>query len=212
MLNKRPLFVVIEGSDGAGKTTLIPHVVSILQANGYGDVLPKQALTGGPVGKAFYASLKTGNVSELNEVLSMAAAINETYMVDIAPALDAGSSIVCDRWIPSYYAYQCYARGVSLAFDIVEYLYETTKPDLYIHCKVDRDVAMGRMAARKDNNYLDDEAELFKQRVSQGYVWWFSQENKTVPVIDLDCNQSLEAVANELQVKLLAYLKEKETQ
>ena len=141
----------------------------------------------------------------------MAAAINETYLVKVVPTLASGESTAMDRWIPSYLAYQCSARQHPIAMKIALELLDMQEPDLYIYCKVSPEVAKERLAKRNDGNYLDDEAQDFKDKVAQGYEDFFTGIGSIMStVITLDCDQSLEVVEKQLHDELLNYIKTKE--
>lgn len=202
----KPLWIVLEGPDGGGKTTLIETVKELLYGHNRRNVYKMTALQEGPIGKAFYRTLKSSEVSRLLEIFGMAASMAETYDI-VQRLLTNGSQtdIVMDRWIPSYWAYQCNGRNSDVARSIYcDALRYMPPPDIYIHCKVSPNVAAERMAKRLDNNYLDHEVDDFKKVVSMSYIQLFNVEQLITGsrIIELDCDQPLDVVINELTSKL----------
>jgi dTMP kinase len=125
-------FVVIEGADGTGKSTLAAKL-----ANHLGATLTAEP-SYGPIGWWVRK-----NLSDLP-----AAALPYLFAADraqhvagtIAPALSAGEMVVCDRYIPSSVAYQGQdAIALNTSFPV---------PDLTILLTVSPDVARERIAAR----------------------------------------------------------------
>lgn len=125
-------FVVIEGADGTGKSTLAAKL-----ANHLGATLTAEP-SYGPIGWWVRK-----NLSELPAVALpyLFAADRAQHVTEtIAPALAAGEMIVCDRYIPSSVAYQGQdAIALNTSFPV---------PDLTILLTVSPEVARQRIAAR----------------------------------------------------------------
>ena len=106
------LFVTFEGVDRAGKTT---------QARMLRDALGERAIAvrepgGTPVGERVRELLKDAAVERTpwTEALLFAAARAELCREVIGPALEAGRTVVCDRFRDSSLAYQGAARGLGV--------------------------------------------------------------------------------------------------
>ena len=108
------MFVTFEGLDGSGKTTQAGLFVERLRADGR-DVLATREPGGTPLGERIRQLLLHGSdLSPWAETALFAAARAELVAAVIRPALEAGSDVVCDRYLDSSLAYQGIARGLGL--------------------------------------------------------------------------------------------------
>jgi dTMP kinase len=90
----------------------------------------------------------------------------------IAPALDAGRDVVCDRFSGSTLAYQGHGRGLDLAelSRMSDWASGDIQPDRVILIEVDAEVAWSRSAARAEQDRMEAETADFFTRVSAGYA------------------------------------------
>jgi dTMP kinase len=109
----RGRFISLEGGEGAGKSTQARRLADALDAQGIHAVVTREP--GGSEGaEAIRRLLMTGAVTRWSahaEALLFAAARADHVEKLIGPALDAGSWIICDRFIDSTRAYQG-AQGI----------------------------------------------------------------------------------------------------
>ena len=126
------MFIVIEGADGTGKSTLAAKL-----ANHLGATLTFEP-SHSPIGRWVRENLSDLAAVALPYLFAADRAQHVTET--IAPALAAGEMIVCDRYIPSSVAYQGQdAIPLNTSFPV---------PDLTILLTVSPDVARQRIAAR----------------------------------------------------------------
>jgi dTMP kinase len=214
-MDNQPKFIVVDGPDGAGKTTIVKELSNYLTVKGY-NVLLGKGLGTGSVAEAIRKSLfdkdhkKTSNY----EIYGMIMSLIDCYESFIVPNLlknDDKLIIILDRYISSYYAYQVYARSCGKANKMLRdafNIYGTRHPDLYIHCKVDLDVATKRINERNEEaNYLDKESEIFRGKVTEGFNVFFKDRYlfhtcSPSKIIELDCNQTLDGVYQQLYTYL----------
>ncbi|MDR3365061.1 MAG: dTMP kinase [Clostridiales Family XIII bacterium] len=114
---RRGKFITFEGGDGSGKSTQIGLAASWLGAAGY-DVLKTREPGGTKIGEKIRAILldpENADMADMAEMLLYAAARAQLAHEAIAPALEAGQLVVCDRWADSSYVYQGAARGLGEA-------------------------------------------------------------------------------------------------
>jgi len=108
------MFVSFEGLDGSGKTTQAELLRARLEADGK-EVLGTREPGGTELGEAIRELvLHGGHVVPWAEALLYAAARAQHVEEVIAPALDQGLAVLCDRYVDSSVAYQGVARGLGL--------------------------------------------------------------------------------------------------
>lgn len=111
-------FVTFEGVDGVGKSTQIARLADRLRAAGR-DVVATREPGGSPGAEEIRALLVGGAAdrwSAATEALLFTAARRDHLERTIEPALAAGRTVLCDRYIDSTRAYQSAGRGGDPAF------------------------------------------------------------------------------------------------
>lgn len=132
------LFIVLDGPDGAGKTTQILALADALRSHGR-QVLVTAEPTHGPIGLYIRRHLDPKTPPEVLAALFTADRC-EHLKLEVEPALARGLDVVCDRYIPSSLAYQG-----ELAADLNR---DFRRPDLTVILKLSTATAMTRLAAR----------------------------------------------------------------
>src|SRR5580698_3338487 len=112
MSNERGKFVTLEGIDGAGKSTHVKTVASMLEACGKKVLLTREP-GGTPLAESLRELLLHQTMHLETEALLMFAARREHLDHLILPALAAGSWVVSDRFTDASFAYQGGGRGLS---------------------------------------------------------------------------------------------------
>ena len=107
-------FIVLDGVEGAGKSTQLARVAEALRAAGE-DVLVTVEPGGTPVGEAIRALLLAPDypqMTPLTEALLFCASRAQHVQQVIRPALAEGRLVLCDRFSAATFAYQGHAGGV----------------------------------------------------------------------------------------------------
>ena len=168
-------FIVLEGGEGAGKTTQASLLSAWLEERGVPHVRTREP-GGTAVGEAIRGvvlgdpDLDVPPMSELFLILAARAA----FVRDVVrPALEEGKVVVADRFDLSTLAYQGYGRGLPL-----DQVREANRiatgglgPDLYL--VLDVEVAHGseRQARQgKEPDRMEGSGKAFLQRVREGYL------------------------------------------
>jgi dTMP kinase len=162
------VFVTFEGLDGSGKTTQAELLVEALRRDGRDVVLAREP-GGTELGEQIRSLLLHSNhVSPWAEATLFAAARAELVERVIAPALEAGKDVVCDRYIDSSLAYQGMARdlGVSRILELNLYATGGLLPDRTFLVLVDPEVARARSSP---SDRIEREGDEFARAVDEAY-------------------------------------------
>jgi dTMP kinase len=171
VLPTKPLFIVLEGIDGAGTTTQTARVVAHLQRRGRAAAATREPSTG-PVGRLLRELLLGGHrpasgapLEGRTMALLFAADRVDHLQREIEPLLATGSDVVSDRYLLSSLAYQAeeadrtwvaaLARGVR-------------RPDVTLLLDLPVEVAAERRRrASRPVELYDDEA--LQRRIADNY-------------------------------------------
>ncbi|MGB0344936.1 MAG: dTMP kinase [Coraliomargarita sp.] len=185
------LFISFEGSEGCGKSTQIAALANRLKADGH-DLLQAREPGGTPLGEALRDLLQHNAAGEgmtpPAELLLFAAARAQIVREKLAPALEAGRIVLCDRFIDSTTVYQGAARGLDReeVAAVNQIATGGLKPDLTILIDLPADAGLQR-ARQRANGKLDrmeQEDPAFFEAVRQGYLELAKAEPARFLVLD----------------------------
>lgn len=185
----RGLFVTFEGPEGGGKTTQIHRLVDSLRSAGL-IVLPLREPGGTTIGEKIRSLLldMAGSPMQIEtEALLFLAARRELVQERIQPALQAGQTVICDRFADATLAYQGYGRGMDLATLRALNAFATAgcRPDLTV--LLDLPVEAGLQRRKLDPaawNRFDAASLAFHEQVRRGYLELAGAEPGRWRVID----------------------------
>lgn len=168
----RGVFIVLEGGDGAGKSSRARALGEQLRASGREVVLthePGDTRMGRQV-REIVLGMATGTLDPRSEALLYAADRAEHVAAVIAPALDRGAVVVTDRYVDSSIAYQGVGRGLGAAEVAALSGFATggLVADLTIVLDVPADVGRSRRNGPADR--LEREPDEFHERVRQAFL------------------------------------------
>ncbi len=164
---KLPVFMVFEGIDGSGKTTLSEMLFEYLSENGIPTVLGREP-TGGRWGNRLRAMLQQDN-ADAAELLNLFIKDREDDVKSIIqPAIESGKAVILDRYYFSNAAYQG-AMGISPASIIQENRKKNfPKPDRVYFIDITPELALKRINFRNNQKEIFEKAEFLK-KVSEIY-------------------------------------------
>lgn len=148
----RGKFIALEGGEGAGKSTQARLLAAALEARGIACVVTREP--GGTPGAEAIRALLLGTQGEgwhpRAEALLFAAARSDHVERLIVPALEAGTWVICDRFVDSSRAYQGGAGGLSDQDVLTLHRVgsQGLLPDLTLLIEVSAQTAAGRASAR----------------------------------------------------------------
>jgi len=169
----RGKFISLEGGEGAGKSTLLAGLRSFIEEHGITLVQTREP-GGTQLGEAARAIVldpaQRGLTAEA-ELLLMFASRAQLVREVIAPALDAGQWVLCDRFADASYAYQGGGRGQPMEriAALESWACDGLMPDLTL--LLDLPVATGRAraAGRGEADRIEVEADAFFERIRSTY-------------------------------------------
>ena len=177
------MFIVFEGIDGTGKTTLSKKLVEFLLSKGIKAVWTRE-----PYSKPILEVLKGKELSPWAETHLFLADRDIHIGEFIKPYLEKGYTVVSDRYYLSTLAYQGFGRGLDLELlkRLNEQIVGDLKPNLTILLDINVDKAVERIEKNRKNRDRFEKVEFLK-RVREGFLK-LAKEEKNVVVLNGDKN------------------------
>jgi dTMP kinase len=194
--------IVIEGSEGAGKTTQLKLLTERLRASGF-DVLPLREPGCTPLGDAIRALLldPSQHILPPAEALLFMASRAQLVRDEIDPALDRGVVVLMDRFFLSTYAYQIDGRGLPEEQVRSANALATAGlvPDLNIVLQISASEGMQRASARGERDRMEQSGDEFHARVERAFTRfvsgdWQRAHRECGLVVEVDGRGTPEAV------------------
>lgn len=166
-------FITFEGCEGVGKTTQVDRLKRYLEKSGQPALFLRE-----PGGTVISEKIREMLLSKENdkmngkcEALLYSAARAQLLGEVVAPALEKGSIVVCDRFTDSTFAYQGAARG--LGVDFIDELNKLTcgdiVPDVTVFLDLHPREAFARKGGADKNDRLESQSIEFHEKVYLGY-------------------------------------------
>ncbi len=181
-----PRFIVLEGIDGAGKSSQVEPLVAWLRERGR-TVTTCRDPGATPVGDAIREILLNRadlHLASTAEMLLYMAARAQLVADVIQPSLARGEWVVSDRYLLANIVYQGHAGG--LAPDAIRQVgaVATTgvEPDLVLVLDVDLETAARRLARPLDK--LENRGDAFRSRLRAGYLAEAARRPDRIVVVD----------------------------
>lgn len=176
---------VIDGPDGAGKTTQAARVATCLRERGR-EVLVLREPGGTPVGEAIRDVLldPDTDLTATAEMMLYQAARAQLVEAVVRPALEAGTDIVLDRFTYSTVAYQAF--GLGLDADAVRQVAELVtgglKPQRVFILDLDPETGLERLQGGRDR--IEGRPLDFHRRVREGFLAEAARLGEGAVVVD----------------------------
>lgn len=198
-------FISFEGIDGCGKSTQAKILSDELTTYGKKVLLTREP--GGSKGAEEIRNLlltgETDRWSAETEILLFTAARRDHLERTILPALEIGSTVICDRFSDSTRVYQGVTRGDLR--DIVDQLDKTMiprQPDVTVLVDLDPKIGLARALRRSDNEARFEDFGLEMQiKLREGFLTLANEFPKRFIVVDGNRNES--EVARDISKLLL---------
>lgn len=170
-------FITLEGIEGSGKSTQAPRLAAALGP----EALLTREPGGTEIGRAIRSVLldrRHRDMAPVTESLLYFADRAQHVAEVIRPALAAGRTVVCDRYVDSSVAYQGYGRGIPIAAvrAVADLATGGLRPDLTVFLDVPIETGLRRVAERGDHDRMESEVREFFERVRAGYALLMAED------------------------------------
>ncbi len=186
------LFIAFEGIDGCGKSTQARVLAEKLKEFGKDVVLTREP-GATKVGKVIREMLFTTEIDPVTEVFLFASDRSSHINEVISPSLDAGKTVITDRYLLSSVVYQGIGKDVGKDFvlNVNNPITKNFVPDLTIILDMPVDIALKRVQNANRFEKYD-----LQERVREGFLDEASKNPEKVKVIN--GNQSISRVSEDI--------------
>ncbi|MFZ7129208.1 dTMP kinase [Avibacterium avium] len=202
-------FIVIEGLEGAGKTTARDAIVEVLAREGIDDVVFTREPGGTPLAEKLRHLIKYETeepVTDKAELLMLYAARIQLVENVIKPALASGKWVVADRHDLSSQAYQ--GGGRQIDAQLLQSLKQTVlgdfSPDLTLYLDLDPEIGLARARGRGELDRIEQQEIAFFQRTRARYLALVKDDPKAVII---NAEQPIEQVRADIQSAVQNFVK-----
>lgn len=202
-------FIVVEGLEGAGKSTAIKTVLDTLKAAGIENIVNTREPGGTPLAEKMRALVKEEHEGEdlkdMTELLLLYAARVQLVENVIKPALANNQWVVGDRHDLSSQAYQGGGRQIDAS--LMNNLRDTTlgefKPAFTLYMDIDPRVGLERARGRGELDRIEKMDISFFERTRERYL---ELANADDSIVVINAEQSIDEVAHDIRAALNAWL------
>ena len=196
----RGRLIVLEGIDGAGKTTQAERLEAHLLAQGR-RVARTAEPTGFPTGVALRAAL--GGKVKKSECEMAALFVEDRIAHNLHPTegievlLAQGIDLICDRYYYSTLAYQGHATDYEWVKSMNLLCPDIRKPDLCIYLDLTPEQSLERIRAGRDSVEIYENEETLR-RVRSAFLRVLSDLGQTDRIAIVDAYRAPEVIAKEI--------------
>lgn len=194
-------FITFEGGEGVGKTTQIERLETSLKEQGIDVVRTREP--GGTEHAEIIRNLlsdpKLGPTWSHEAELMMFSAARAMHVRDlIKPALDAGKTVICDRYTDSTMVYQGFLQNQPLEYlnMLIDRSTKGVLPDLTLILDLPAEESIKRVKERGARDHYDEQDVEFYKQLRTGFLS-VAEKNKERCVI-IDAMQPVDDIAAEI--------------
>ncbi|MDP5145340.1 dTMP kinase [Shewanella sp. ULN5] len=197
-------FIVIEGLEGAGKSSAVELVHNIITAEiGHEPVCTREP-GGTPLAEKIRDLVKIAEpndpLCDEAECLLFYAARTQLITNVIKPALAKGQWVLGDRHNLSSLAYQGGGRGLMpLVKAISDASLHGFKPDLTLYLDIEPSLGLQRASQRGALDRIEKQHIAFFERARETFLQFAAQDNS---IIVIDASQTMEKVHQDIRAEL----------
>ncbi|PPK86588.1 dTMP kinase [Neolewinella xylanilytica] len=198
---QRPLFIVIEGLDGSGKSTQIDLLRDYFHSRGEACHVTAEP-TGFPTGKLIRSVLRKEIEVDPRTLAAMFAADRIEHLfhpeAGLLAKLAAGYHVVASRYYFSSLAYQSEFVDPGFVASLNRLAKATLPADLTVFLDLDPQVSMQRIQARPGEDELFETLDKLRH-VRESFLNAFTVFGEDENIQTVDANQPLHVVAETIQ-------------
>jgi dTMP kinase len=185
--------ITLEGMDGAGKSSHIATVITMLEQKGV-EVVSTREPGGTILGEKLRQLLLHDNMHPETETLLMFAARREHVAQVIMPALVRGAYVLSDRFTDASFAYQGGAKDVDLhkLEQLEGWVQGNLQPHLTLLFDLPVEVSLARLKNAREPDKFEREDAAFFTKIRNAYLKRAQQFPERFRVID--ANQPIEKI------------------
>lgn len=208
MSSKKGHFIVVEGLEGAGKSTALTTIKRFL-AERVSEIITTREPGGTRVGEEarqlIKETLTTEPLDARTELLLLYASRVQLIEQVIRPALSRGCWVVGDRFELSTWAYQGGGRKLDpeMISHLSSFCVKNIKPDLIIFLDISPEQGLKRALKRGKADRIEQESLTFFTQVYNSYHHYIKTMDN---VICINASKSLLVVQNEIRATLEKYM------
>lgn len=209
--NKQSAFVVVEGLEGAGKSTVIKAIQDFLIAKGERVICTREP-GGTPMAEAIRDCVKQDwqdeEVTQETEILLMYAARSQLVQNVILPALSNNTFVIGDRHDLSSVAYQGGGRQVPLSTltQLKKMTLGNFSPDFTLYLDIDPSIGLERARGRGELDRIELAGLAFFQRARETYQ---TQIAKLENAVTINAENSIQQVKKDVIAALSTWYKQR---
>ncbi len=210
---KRGLFIVLEGGEGSGKSSVVSWLKDELPKNDFLFTREPGGVENAEEIREVVLKNRQEQLNTFTQILLFEAARHEHVSKKIIPALEAGRHVVCDRFSSSTYAYQIIAGAGAeyekLFLEIDRTARNGLEPDLTVFLDVDPAVGLQRKVSSHDPLDVFDQQDIsFHEKVREGIKSYLQKRNHTI----IDAGKAQNEVREAIKEAVLHYTENHEGQ
>ncbi|WP_342427619.1 dTMP kinase [Paenibacillus sp. FSL L8-0158] len=210
-MNRKGIFITLEGGDGSGKTTMIQRLAKFMEEEGYPVITTRE-----PGGIEISEKIRSiildpahTSMDARTEALLYAAARRQHLVEKVKPAIEQGAIVLCDRFVDSSLVYQGFARGIGIeeVASINRFAVDDWEPDATFYLDIEPELGLARINASRgaEMDRLDMESISFHHKVREAYLDLARKFPERITIVDASpAPEQVEQVLKDLLKKRFA--------
>lgn len=200
--------IVIEGLEGAGKSTAVKTIIDLLSTLNINTLTTREP-GGTAIGEILRGIIKNPDYKETlddrSELLLLYTARTQLIEEVIKPALKKGFWVIADRFELSSMAYQGGGRGLNpeIINQLSAFCLAGFKPDLTLYLDLSPELGMQRARLRGTFDRIEQQGIEFFHRVHEAYVNYIKAHPE---IMMINASLSLDEVQKEIQNAVIQFI------
>ncbi|KTD54484.1 thymidylate kinase [Legionella sainthelensi] len=187
MISSTGKLIVIEGLEGAGKSTAVNTVIDFLAERQINTITTREP-GGTAIGEILRNLIKNPEYRDIlddrSELLLLYTARIQLLKQVIEPALQKGVWVIADRFELSTIAYQGGGRGLDqeMISHLSSFALQGLKPDLTLYLDISPEEGMQRVKSRGELDRIEQQSIEFFHRVRDSYLQYIKMNPYVVSI------------------------------